>query len=178
MYNIGVAFVSRGSGGGSDAHEAQLEQIARGELDPIYCLHGAERYLVDRCLAAIRTAVIGGKAAPFASFNHDVFDLREADLGTVVSAARTLPMMAARRLVIGRGIDGVKADELEPLLPYVKDPSPSTCLVLLGDKVDTRFKAFAALRKAGWLHEFASLRDRELPAWIAREARVHGVTIA
>ena len=33
--------------------------IASGQIDPIYCLHGAERYLVDRCLAAIRQAVLG-----------------------------------------------------------------------------------------------------------------------
>jgi DNA polymerase-3 subunit delta len=43
--------------------------------------------------------------------------------------------------------------------------------VLIGDKVDTRFKVFATLRKAGFLHEFPALRDRELSGWLAREAR-------
>src|SRR3954454_14788109 len=150
--------------------------IERGELDPIYCLHGAERYLLDRCLAAIRQAVLGS-AGGGASFNHDVFDLKETPMGRVVSTARTMPMMARRRLVIGKGVDDVKAPDLEPLLPYVQDPNPSTCLVLVGEKIDTRFKVFATLRKAGFLHDFPALRDRELTAWLPREARARKVSL-
>jgi len=153
-----------------------VSAIESGRLDPIYCLHGAERYLIDRCLAAIRKTVLGAAAAA-ASFNHDVFELKETPLSTVVSTARTMPMMARRRLVVGKGIDEVKAPDLEPLLPYVQDPNPTTCLVLVGDKVDTRFKVFVALRKAGWLHEFAPLRDRELGGWLAREARARKVAL-
>lgn len=174
VYNKAVAFVPRGG----PPKEDLVSIIQRGEVAPVYCLHGAERYLVDRCLAAIRVAVIGGPAAAFAAFNHDVFDLRETDIATVVGTARTLPMMAQRRLVIAKGIDGVKADELAPLLPYAADPNPQACLVLLGDKVDTRFKVFQVLRKAGFLHEFAPLRDRELGSWLDREARARKVTLA
>src|SRR3990170_4243289 len=88
VYNRNVAFVPRGA----PPREDLVSLIEGGRVAPIYCLHGAERYLVDRCLAAIRAAVIGGAAAPFAAFNHDVFDLRETEIGTVVSTARTLPM--------------------------------------------------------------------------------------
>jgi len=94
VYNRTVAFVPRGA----KTVEDPVVAIERGEVAPIYCLHGAERYLVDRCLAAIRAAVLGGKAAAFAAFNQDVFDLKEASIETVVNTARTLPMMAPRRL--------------------------------------------------------------------------------
>lgn len=174
MYNTFVAFVARGG----PPKEDVIESIRTGKLAPIYCLHGAERYLVDRALHELRAAVLGGAAAAFASFNHDVFDLRETAVSTVVNTARTLPMMAPRRLVVGKGIDGVKADELEPLLAYIADPNPQACLVLLGDKVDTRFKVFQALRKAGFLHEFAPLRDREVAAWLTREAQGRGVKLS
>lgn len=175
VYNTRVAFVPRGGPPREDLATAILHG---GELAPIYCLHGAERYLVDRCVQAIRAAVTGGAAAAFAAFNQDIFDLRETEIGTVVSTARTLPMMAPRRLVIGKGIDGVKADDLQPLVPYVADPNPQTCLVLTGDKVDTRFKVFQVLRKAGYLHEFAPLRERELGAWLGQEARARKVSIS
>ncbi len=173
MYNIGVAFVSRGA----KTVEDPVTAIELGEVAPIYCLYGAERYQVDRCLAAIREAVVGGKAAAFAAFNQDVFDLKETSLAAVVDTARTLPMMAPRRLVVAKGIDGVKSDELAPLIPYAGDPNPSTCLVLVGEKIDTRFKAFQVLRKAGFLHEFAALRDREVAGWVAKEARARKLTI-
>ncbi len=152
-----------------------ISAIARGQLAPVYCLHGAERYLLDRCVAALKTAVIG--ATTGASFNSDAFDLKDSGLSTVLNAARTLPMFAKRRLVIGRGIDQLKADELELLPAYVADPNPSTCLVLLGEKVDGRLRAFAALRKAGFLHEFPRLRDKELASWIGREAATRKLPI-
>jgi DNA polymerase-3 subunit delta len=86
-------------------------------------------------------------------------------------------MMAKRRLVVGKAIDQVKADQLEALVEYVADPNPSTCLVLVGDKVDVRFKAFVALRKAGFLHTFAPLRDQALAGWLRTEARARKIDL-
>lgn len=154
-----------------------LGDIAGGELAPIYCLHGAERFLVDRCLAALRKAVCGNETAAATGLDYDVFDLKEASIAQVIGAARTLPMFSKRRLVIAEGIDGVKADELEPLIKYVADPNPRGCLVLVGDKVDGRLRAFAALRKAGFLHEFTRLKDRDLVSWLAGEAKRRGLDI-
>ncbi|SRR5258708_7215499 len=165
--------------GGAEREDPTLA-IERGQLDPIYCLHGAERYLVDRCVAAIRKAVLGSDATG-PSFNADSFDIKDGNLGAVVAAARTLPLFGGgpgkRRLVLAKGIDDVKADALEPLQAYVADPNPATCLVLVGDKIDTRFKVFSAIRKAGFLHDFPALRDRELAAWLTREARARKLTL-
>ena len=50
-------------------------------------------------------------------------------------------MMAKRRLVVGKAIDEIKSADLEPLVAYIEDPNPSTCLLLIGDKVDVRLRA-------------------------------------
>jgi DNA polymerase III subunit delta len=152
-----------------------LGSIDPGSLDPVYCVHGGERFLVDRCVANVKAAVLGPSGGT--GLNHDVFELKETGLAPALAAARTLPMFAKRRLVIGRGIDLLKADELEMLTPYVADPNPSTCLVLMGEKIDGRLRAFQALRKAGYLHEFARLKDREIPSWISREAAARKIPI-
>jgi DNA polymerase-3 subunit delta len=154
-----------------------LGDITAGNLAPIYCLHGNERFLVDRCLSAVRKAVLGSEQAAATGFDYDVFDLKGTPLAQVLGAARTLPMFSKRRLVIGEGIDEVKAAELEPLVKYIADPNPRGCLVLVGEKVDGRLRAFAALRKAGFLHEFARLRDRDLVTWVAGEARLRKLDI-
>jgi len=151
--------------------------IAAGNLDPIYCLHGNERFLLDRCLAAVRKSVLGSETAGTTGFDHDTFDLKETPLAQVLGAARTLPMFSKRRLVIAEGIDDVKAAELEGLVKYVADPNPRGCLVLVGDKVDGRLRAFAALRKAGFLHEFTRLKDRDLVTWVSTEAKRRGLDI-
>jgi DNA polymerase-3 subunit delta len=150
--------------------------VARGEIDPVYCLSG-ERYLVDAAVAAIRAAVLA-EAGAAAAFNHDVFELKEKGIGPTIATARTLPMMARRRLVVGKGIDDVKAADLEPLVAYLEDPNPSTCLILVAEKVDVRLRAFQALRKRGFLHVFAPLRDQALAGWIRNEAKARKIAIA
>ena len=134
--------------------------VARGEIEPLYCLSG-ERFLIDAAVAAIRKAVLA-EAGAAASFNTDSFELKESGIGAVLATAKTLPMMARRRLVIGKGIDEVKAAEFDPLAEYAEDPNPSTCFVLVGDKVDVRFRAFQALCKRGYLYQFALLKDQTL----------------
>jgi DNA polymerase-3 subunit delta len=152
-----------------------LAALARGEIDPIYCLSG-ERYLVDEAVAAIRAAVLT-EAGPAAAFNHDAFDLKEKGVAAAIAIAQTLPMMARRRLVIGKAIDEVKAADLEPLAAYAEDPNPATCLVLIADKVDVRFRAFQLLRKRGYLHVFAPLREQALAGWLRNEARKRKITL-
>lgn len=153
-----------------------VAEISEGTIAPIYCLHGSERFLVDRVVAALRKAMLGKETAS-SGLDYDAFDLKDTPLAQVVAAARTLPMWSKRRLVIATGIDEVKAEQLEPLVGYVADPNPRGCLVLVGDKVDGRWRAFLALRKAGFLHEFARLKDRELAGWLATEARRRQVAI-
>jgi DNA polymerase-3 subunit delta len=153
-----------------------IAAVARGEIEPLYCLSG-ERYLVDATAAAIRAAVLAAAGAG-AAFNNDVFDLKEKGLAAALGTARTLPMMAKRRLVVGKAIDEVKAADLEPLVDYLEDPNPATCLLLIADKVDVRFKAFQVLKKRGFLHVFAPLRDQALAGWVRGEARARKLTIA
>jgi DNA polymerase III subunit delta len=153
-----------------------IAAVARGEIEPIYCLSG-ERYLVDATAAAIRAAVLA-EAGAGAAFNNDVFDLKEKGLAAALATAQTLPMMARRRLVVGKAIDEVKAADLEPLAAYAEDPNPATCLLLIAEKVDVRFKAFQVLKKRGYLHVFAPLRDQALAGWVRGEARARKLTIA
>jgi DNA polymerase-3 subunit delta len=153
-----------------------IAAVARGEIAPVYCLSG-ERYLVDAAATAIRAAVLA-EAGAGAAFNNDVFDLKEKGLAGALATARTLPMMARRRLVVGKAVDEVKAADLEPLVDYAEDPNPATCLVLVADKVDVRFKAFQVLKKRGYLHVFPPLRDQALAGWIRGEARARKLTIA
>src|SRR5579863_1708046 len=159
-----------------DRDEDIAAAVSRGDVAPVYCLAG-ERYLVDAAHFAIRTAVLA-QAGAAAGFNHDTFELKEAGLDACLATARTLPMMAKRRLVVGKGVGELKAEQLEPLVGYAADPNPSTCLVLVGDKVDVRFKAFAALRKAGYLHVFQPLRDNALAGWLRAEARARKIDLA
>ncbi|MEK6608561.1 MAG: DNA polymerase III subunit delta [Myxococcota bacterium] len=154
---------------GADA----LAEIARGRVAPVYFLCGEERFLVERTIAALREEVLG-KAR---DLNYDLLVAKDAGAAGVVSAARTVPMLGGKRLVLVREADALVAKELEALLPYLRDPNPATCLVLVGEKADLRTKFFSEIDKRGLLVRFDPIREREAPNWVRAEAKAMGVAI-
>lgn len=134
----------------------------------LYWICGKERFLVDRAVARIKERVIEPATR---DFNYDLLYAKEAGAQKILAAARTLPMMARRRLVIVRDADSLDAKGLEPLLPYVASPAPETCLVFVAEKADTRLKFFTAFKKHGELLKCEPLQDRQLPAFLRDEAK-------
>jgi DNA polymerase-3 subunit delta len=145
-----------------------LQQIEGGELARVYYLCG-EAFERDRIVTAIKRAVLGEAEAN--AFNYDALDGSRVSGEAIAAAARTLPMLGGSRLVMVRDAHELKADQLERLLPYVKDPSPHAVLVLVAEKVDLRLKFFNQLRKTGVVQRFEPLKERDAPRWLAEEAQ-------
>jgi len=155
-----------------------MNELGRGALGALYVLQGTERFLMDRAVTALREAALGPSGpSGAAAFNQDVFDLKESGLGAVLAAANTLPMFVKRKFVLARGLDELKAADLDLLPAYVASPNASTCLVFTAEKLDLRLKAFQAAKKGGFVYDFPALRDRELAGWLVAEARRRGVKL-
>ncbi len=138
-----------------------------GSLDPVYVFVGTERLLVERAVEAIRSAV-DEMGAP--GFNVEVFDGKGLDASRVISAARTLPMMADKRFVLVRHADSMAPTEQNKLAAYLDDPAESACVVVTADKLDGRGKLAKAAKKAGSVIDAKPLRGRELREFIRAEA--------
>jgi DNA polymerase-3 subunit delta len=174
--------------------EQAIQEASRGELRPIYLVVGEERLLADQVLGALREAATRGGIP---GFNDDKFTAGEASADSIISAARMLPMMAQRRLVVVRGLErwdarasrsdddddaasaeparGVKeAGPLDRLAEYAKDPVPSTVLVLLAAKLHGQRRIATAAKKGGFWVGCDPLPRRELAGWIERGARARG----
>jgi len=152
-----------------------LAPLREGEAGPLYFVHGKERYLVDRAVELLRARVLDPRTR---DFNYELFYGKEAGASRIAQAARTLPMMAKRRLVLVRDADEMKGDELGALIPYVSDPAPETCLVFVAEKADQRLKFFSAFKKHGVMLKLDPLYERQLPDFVRGEARARGVTLA
>jgi DNA polymerase III subunit delta len=149
-----------------------IRDAAAGALAPIYILSSPDPLLIDRAVAAIREAAV---PEALRGFNYDVVEGKGATASRILAAARTLPMMAERRLVLVRDLAPMAAAELTELLPYLDDPNPSTVLVAITTKLDKRIKFYAAARKKGALCELEP--PRNLAAWIRAEADERGIPI-
>ncbi|MFW6051001.1 MAG: DNA polymerase III subunit delta [Myxococcota bacterium] len=148
-----------------------IDRARCGEVGPAHVLVGTERFLLERAVARVRAAVLGDGPA---GFNDDVFHGRGLSASAVLSAARTLPMMAARRLVLVREVDAMAAAELDALAAYLASPAESTCLLLLADKLDGRTKLAKAAKKHRLLVEAQPLKGGALRAFVDREAKARG----
>jgi DNA polymerase-3 subunit delta len=103
--------------------------------------------------------------------NRDTVDLAEQGIAPLLEAAQTLPMMAARRFVHGSHLEKLATKDHEALLGYVRSPSPTTVLVLTGDRLDGRSKLAQALRTAGVLQVLEGPKAHALPQWILQRAQ-------
>lgn len=178
--------------------QAVAEAKARS-LRPVYLVAGSEAHFTDEVVKAVRAAALEG-AVP--GLNEDVFDAAEHRVDQVLGAARTLPMMAPRRLVIVRQVErwepksahssaegGEKTkasaqkksagdDAFERLLEYAEAPSPTTTLLLVAGALDKRRRFVQAAMRAGYLVNAEPLGRAELPAFIERLASERGNQLA
>jgi DNA polymerase III subunit delta len=166
-----------------------IQKIDAGDIRPVYLVTGEETHFIERVVVALRSATVGG--GPL-GLNEEKLVAGEVDVDRVLSAARTLPMMAKRRLIVIRSLerwdarssddDAARSDEPEPsrtnaldrLAAYAESPVPTTCLVLVGSKIDGRRKLVSAARKGGFIVACEPLPRAALPAFILREAKGRG----
>ncbi len=111
-------------------------------------------------------------------FNFNTLYCKETTASELVNLCQAFPFMSERRLVIAKEIDVFKAADLEELVPYLDDPSPSTCLVMLSNqgKYDKK-SVVSAVEAHGAVTRFYALLDREIITWIEGWAKARGLFI-
>ena len=151
--------------------EALMRDARAGKFSPVHILIGQERFLIDRAVAALRKVSIGDGGA---GFNDDVFHGKSVNARALVQTANTLPMFATARFVLVRDVEDVPVAELDILAAYLLEPSPTTCVVFLGEKIDGRTRFAKAAKQSGALTEVQSLKGGALRSFAMSEAKERG----
>ena len=152
-----------------------ITSLKQRKILPLYLLYGEEEFLIQEALDLIIGTVVDPAAR---DFNFNVVYCRDTPASEIVNLAETLPFMSERRLVIAREFDALKAAELEALVPYLNNPSPSTCLVMVSGlgKYDKK-SVITAVEAHGAVVRFYPLLEREIAGWIEAWARARGLSI-
>ena len=152
-----------------------LSSLKQRKISPLYLFYGEEEFLIQEALDLIIDTIVEPGAR---DFNFNVLYCRDTSASDIVNLAQTLPFMSEKRLVIVKEIDAFKAADLEELVPYLNDPSPSTCLVLVSNLGRYEKKSvISAVESHGGAIRFYPLLDREVTGWIESRAKSLGVTI-
>lgn len=147
--------------------------IDSGNVPVLLYLYGEETFLLEKALRRLKDRLVPPDAR---DFNLVVLDGREVSGAEIVDHARTLPVFAPHRLVVVNDSQHLKAESLETLRDYIKDPVAETTLVFVADKVDKRRKFFQEFGKKGELVEFKGLYDNQLPAFVKNQAKELGIS--
>jgi DNA polymerase-3 subunit delta len=145
------------------------EDLRGGLLPPIVLLtgsgrtEGAEEYLVEEAFRFFWEKVTDPATA---DFNRDLFHADEVRAEELFAQAGSFPMMAERRLVVLKRCEKAPAALLKDLLSYLDQPSPTTCLLLIGWPLDKRRKVWTRVLKEAAVFEFPPLGSRQLALWL------------
>ncbi|MFZ3071648.1 MAG: DNA polymerase III subunit delta [Thermodesulfobacteriota bacterium] len=145
---------------------------------PVWYFFGEEDYLIEEAIEGIKKKIL---AKGFESMNCQAFDAATDDPEDIIAAAKTLPAFSSFRLVIVKGAASMKAAKAKEFLGYLKEPSPSTCLVFSAPaeakKPDKDSEFFKLLMAKAYAKEFRTLKESELVAWIKKYAATEGKDI-
>jgi len=180
------------------------KQIKAGKTGPLYLLEGDDQQSRHDLANEFANVVDEGLQA----FNVQSFYANEATnapgrdqlIGSLLSNARTLPMMAARRVIVVHEADRLLAprrakddDQQELDLPkkgkrgttpaeeleaYVENPEPMTTLVFVSGPLDANRRIVKLLRKHADVVDCGTLTSpREAAIWIQKRLEKDELTI-
>lgn len=151
--------------------------MAGTSLLPAYLVVGSDELKRSHAVARMKKRL---EASGLADFNLDERDMsKEQTLEDVLSSLNTFPMGADFRLVILRPCDRLPKAMSEMLVDYLKNPSSTTVLLLVAEKLakNTRlYKAVAKIDKKA-IVECAPKKRWELPQQVRSMATAHGKAI-
>jgi DNA polymerase-3 subunit delta len=115
-------------------------------------------------------------------------DKLASGVSSVIAAARTLPMMVPRRVVLLLQADNVlmpkrdseaAARAFDDLEAFLKHPEPQTTLVIVSSSVDKRSRAYKLLAKNGSIVECGVLEGlADADRWVRNRVAAAGAEIA
>jgi DNA polymerase-3 subunit delta len=146
-------------------------QLSDENIPLILFLYGDEPYLIEKGVEGLQKRLI---PAHLREFNRDVYSAGEVPPSKVVEAARTVPVLNPWRFVLVKDADSFSPQDVEQLLAYVEKPSPSTCLVLWGNRSGPWKHYFHRIREVGAVIHVRPFFAGKLIGWIKQEAQAHG----
>lgn len=101
---------------------------------------------------------------------YSVYYADEADPGEIVSVSRTLPFLSERQVVVVQGAERYESESAAgPLMSYLENPSDTTVLALVANRLDRRSKLYKTCTKSAAVVECPELKEREASSWARQE---------
>lgn len=132
-------------------------------LQPVYLIYGKEPFLLEEALSRLRARL--ERESPV-GLDVRLFSGASVDPQEILSALETLPLMSERRLVIIKEADKLSSTAEAAIVGYVRNPSETSCLVLVSTDIKKERRLYKAVDAKGETFEFKLPGKGHYPLWI------------
>lgn len=148
--------------------------IKSRSFKPVYLFMGDEPYYIDQLTDLLVETVLPEEER---DFNQTILYGMETDVASVITLARSFPMMSEYQLVVIKEAQGLS--KIEELELYAKNPLHTTILVLnyKNGTLDKRKKLYATIEKHGVVFESGKIPEYKIPAFISSYIQNKGLSI-
>lgn len=144
-------------------------------VNTVYLFDGEEEFLKEEAIRKLEAELLTDETE---GFNKTVFYGQDIDGASIVSHARTLPFLGSYRLIIVKDAEMLSPSDKESIIAYLKNPTESTCLILVTRKADRNDRLCQAVARCGRIISFDRLYDDQANRWIAERVRDCGKRIS
>ncbi len=150
--------------------------ISKGQVAPVYVLHGEEEFFIRESLSLLKSVFLKDSDA---STSLTEFEGMEEVSSAIFDELRTTPFFGAtgRRMVIIKDADEFISKYRNLLEKYLEAHTPYSCLVLVCQKLDKRTSFAAKINQIGGEIECKRLNESKLSLWVSLRARHYGKAI-
>ena len=152
--------------------EQLLHAIQSGQIGNFYIFDGPETWLKERALDSLLLKCLPPEAR---DLNFDRFHGEDCGGGDVALAARSLPFLAEKRVVLVQAAHRFSAHDARLVADSLPEIPASTILVFFYDgKANVRDEIPAHVSSRGSIVTFWAPFPNQMPAWVIQEARRRG----
>lgn len=154
--------------------EQIIADIKARKFKPVYLLMGDEPYYIDEITDMLVSTVLPEEEK---DFNQTIRYGMETDVASVITMARSFPMMSDYQLIVIK--EAQNLSKIEELEVYAKNPLHTTILVLnyKNGTLDKRKKLYAEIDKNGIAFESKKIPEYKIPAFISSYMQQKGLAI-
>ncbi|MDR1505061.1 MAG: DNA polymerase III subunit delta [Prevotella sp.] len=154
--------------------EQIIADIKARKFKPVYLLMGDEPYYIDEITDMLVSTVLPEEEK---DFNQTIRYGMETDVASVITMARSFPMMSDYQLIVIK--EAQNLTKIEELEVYAKNPLHTTILVLncKNGTLDKRKKLYAEIDKNGIVFESKKIPEYKIPAFISSYMQQKGLAI-
>lgn len=157
--------------------------LKQGNLSNVYLITGKEQVFIKEIQKSFKEIM----SAEEREMNFSNFDLEEVSIADLINEAISAPFFGERRLVFaqhpyfltGERAKNVIEQNVDLLIKYIQDPTPSTILVIFAsyDKLDARKKITKQLKKLATVVDAGQMEGSTLNRTIKADLNKAGYEI-